>query len=82
MDDLNIEDFIAWANENEEDYQEFFNTYLEDVLDDHTPKSFLNWANDDIETAQEVFEEVIYDIILDLEEDDYFGTEGFDKRFS
>ena len=43
---------------------------------------FLNWARSDRDQFQKLWSEILEDIILDLEEDDYFGTEGFDKRFA
>lgn len=44
-------DFLEWAKENPQEYEDFYNDHL----------SYL---------------------IQDLEQDDYFGTEGFDKRFA
>ena len=49
--DPSTEDFLIWARENKEDFEEF---YTNEILP----------------------------LILDLEQDDYFGTEGFGKRFS
>lgn len=43
---------------------------------------FMNWLEDNKEgQAKTFYEDVILPAILDLESDDYFGTEGFDKRF-
>lgn len=47
----NHEDFLEWAKNNPQQYEDFYN------------------------------DQIIY-LITDLEQDDYFGTEGFDKRFS
>lgn len=49
--DLTAEQFLAWANKNPQDWEEFFNNELRDL-------------------------------VYMLEQDDYFGTEGFDKRFA
>ena len=47
-----------------------------------TPNWFLNWAKDRPEDFEEFFYNELQDFILLLEQDDYFGTEGFDKRFA
>ncbi len=45
-------------------------------------KDFLEWAKTNPEEFQNLYDDYILEIILDLEQDDYFGTEGFDKRFA
>lgn len=45
-------------------------------------KDFLEWVGKNPEQFKDFYDEVILDAILELEQDDYFGTEGFDKRFS
>jgi hypothetical protein len=44
-------------------------------------QDFKEWMEKDRESAQEFFDDIILPNILDLEANDYFGTEGFDKRF-
>lgn len=51
-------------------------------IKDPTPEDFLEWANKNKEVFVDFYEDQLIHIILDLEQDDYFGTEGFDKRFS
>lgn len=46
-----------------------------------TFEDFLSWCKNNPQ-AKEFYEEFILDIILDLEGDDYFGIEGFNKRYS
>jgi len=46
-----------------------------------TFKEFIEWCKDNEELAERFFEDHIIFGILELEQDDYFGTEGFDKRF-
>ena len=48
---------------------------------DPTLEDFLEWCKNDKDTAEEFFRDCILPDILELEGDDYFGTEGFDKRF-
>lgn len=43
---------------------------------------FLNWAKDRPQDFENFFNDEIKDLIEYLEQDDYFGTEGFDKRFA
>ena len=45
-------------------------------------KDFLEWANKHFDEFESFYDEIILEQILELEQDDYFGTEGFDKRFS
>ena len=45
-------------------------------------KDFLEWAKKDPEIWEEFYRDYILEILLDLEQEDYFGTEGFDKRFA
>ena len=47
-----------------------------------TPEDFLAWAAKHKKDFEEFYEEFVAPVILDLECEDYFGTEGFDKRFS
>ena len=49
---------------------------------DPSAEDFLEWAKTNANAFEEFYNEEILPIILDLEQDDYFGTEGFDKRFS
>lgn len=45
-------------------------------------EDFLDWAHrHKYFDYKEFYEEFVLPVILDLEKDDYFGTEGFDKRF-
>ena len=44
-------------------------------------KDFLKWAEKYPDEYKEFFYDEILDRLLDAEQDDYFGTEGFDKRF-
>lgn len=44
-------------------------------------KDFQEWSHTDECNFKLFYEEFILPLILDLEMDDYFGTEGFDKRF-
>lgn len=44
-------------------------------------EDFREWAMTAEDEDLEDFIEDIKDIILDLEQDDYFGTEGLNKRF-
>jgi hypothetical protein len=48
---------------------------------DPSPKDFLEWSKANPELFKEFYKDHLLDLILDLEQDDYFGTEGFDKRF-
>ena len=43
---------------------------------------FLRWAQENPKDYEAFYNDEILPIILDLEQDDYFGTEGFDKRFA
>ena len=47
-----------------------------------TPEKFLEWAKKRAEEFNDFFHDELLDLILTLEQDDYFGTEGFDKRFA
>lgn len=48
-----------------------------------TPDQIRNWfAHATDEHIKEFMTEGWSDIIWDLEADDFFGTEGFDKRFA
>ncbi len=46
------------------------------------PEDFLRWVEENKEFFTAFYWDYIFDLIVDLEQDDYFGTEGFDKRFS
>lgn len=43
-------------------------------------QDFIEWLQKD-PNSNDFYEEKILPVILELEMDDYFGTEGFDKRF-
>lgn len=45
-------------------------------------EDFREWVNSASDDDLSDFIEEIEDIILDLEEDDFFGTEGLNKRFA
>jgi hypothetical protein len=50
--------------------------------EDITPQEFLDWIKaNPIEFANFFYAE-LGDLIYMLEQDDYFGTEGFNKRFA
>ena len=49
---------------------------------DPSPEDFLEWAAKHKDTFEEFYNDEILPLIHDLEQDDYFGTEGFDKRFA
>ena len=44
-------------------------------------KDFLEWIKKEPDTYEMFFYDCILDCILREEQCDYFGTEGFDKRF-
>tara|TARA_R110002020_G_scaffold414588_1_gene624070 strand:+ start:118 stop:285 length:168 start_codon:yes stop_codon:yes gene_type:complete len=50
---------------------------------DVTYEDFLKWFNDPAndEEARMFFHDAILDKVYQLEQEDYFGTEGFDYRF-
>lgn len=87
---IDIEDFISWAKQNKEDYYELYDAHINDALADNSEfeeysnydaDEFITMCAEDVEVGQDIFEEVILMVIEDLEDDDYFGTEGFNKRF-
>lgn len=43
---------------------------------------FLEWAKNNPQEYRDFFDDHLSYLIQDLEQDDYFGTEGFDKRFA
>lgn len=45
-------------------------------------EDFLDFMLSNKELAKHFLEEHVFPIIYDLEQDDYFGTEGFNKRFA
>lgn len=49
-------------------------------MKDPTAEDFLEWAINNKEAFIEFYEDGILDLLLDYEQNDYFGTEGFDKR--
>lgn len=51
-------------------------------IKDPSSEDFLEWANKNKDAFEDFYQDQILNLILDLEQDDYFGTEGFDKRFS
>ena len=85
---INVEDFTNWADKNETEYTDFYDDELVPSLvegtelDSMTAEEFYNFCLINVEDAQDMFEEYILPLIEELEQDDYFGTEGFDKRFS
>lgn len=52
---------------------------------DITAKDFQKWMEVFVANASDAewehFYECIEDTVLEMESEDYFGTEGFDKRF-
>ena len=78
---INVEDFIEWATANREDYYDFFDDHLAEEIQQDADV-YLRWANKYVEEFEDDFEEIILPIIDELEEQDYFGTEGFNKRFA
>jgi hypothetical protein len=44
-------------------------------------KDFINWLEQSPSDSKEFYEDCVLPLILDLESEDYFGTEGFDRRF-
>ena len=58
------------------------NLNMSKYLSKPTHADFLEWCKNHEEDFKEFFEEHILDLIVELEHHDYFGTEGFDKRFS
>lgn len=42
---------------------------------------FLDWCRNNWDLAEEFYDDCILPNILELEQDDYFGTEGFNKRY-
>ena len=47
-----------------------------------TPNEVRDWMiNADDDNIQEFLENGLKDLIEELEQDDFFGTEGFNKRF-
>ncbi len=49
---------------------------------DITAEQFLRWAEENPEDFKQLYEDEIRDLIYMLEQDDYFGTEGFAKRLA
>ena len=47
-----------------------------------TPERFLKWAKNNPRDFEKLFYDELLDTILILEQDDYFGTEGFEERFA
>lgn len=79
---LYSEEFLEWANDNEEEYIIFFENALTEIVGGDDPNEFLKWAFKNEEEFNDMFEDEIAAIIEEYEERDYFGTEGFNKRFS
>lgn len=47
------------------------------------PAGFREWVEDaSDEEIQEFLDEGLESLIIELESDDFFGTEGFNKRFA
>lgn len=78
---INIEDFLDWAKHNKDKYYDLYDDYLSEHIS-KDPDDYLVWANNNVEDFEHDFDEFIYDIIDELEQDDYFGTDGFNKRFA
>lgn len=86
--EINIEDFLEWAKEQPSAYYEFYDDHLSDhfkecetEFGDMDAVDFFHFCKTDIESGQDVMEEYIVDLIEELEDEDYFGTEGFNGRF-
>ena len=46
------------------------------------PDDFREWVDKADNSVLEAFIDEIHDFIIDLEQDDFFGTEGLNKRFA
>ena len=79
---IHPEDFLEWAKENKDDYYDLFDDYFVELYLRKDADTYLNWAYVNVEEFEEQFEEEILPILEELEEDDYFGTEGFNRRFA
>lgn len=44
-------------------------------------EDFLDWCRNNWDLAEEFYDDCILPNILELEQDDYSGTEGFNKRY-
>lgn len=52
------------------------------MWDKITPEKFLEWAKDRPQDFEGLFYDVLLGLILSLEQEDYFGIEGFNNRFA
>lgn len=46
------------------------------------PDDFVDWVVEYPHQFNRLFREHLLNLLLELEADDYFGTEGFNKRFA
>lgn len=53
----------------------------ERYISDPTPEDFLEWALKNKNLFSEFYVSHILPELLDAEAEDFFGTEGFDKRY-
>lgn len=51
------------------------------MIEDITAEDFLVWANENPQDWKRFYDDEISDHVFMLEQEDYFGTEGFNKRF-
>lgn len=54
---------------------------MSNYLREPTLEDFLVWCRNNLGLAEEFYNDCILPNILELEQEDYFGDEGFDKRF-
>lgn len=54
---------------------------MSEYVKEPTLEDFLYWCRNNWDLAEEFYDDCILPSILELEQDDYFGTEGFNKRF-
>ena len=78
---ITVEDFLEWANAKKDAYYNFFDDYLQEEIEKDAD-TYLRWANRYVEEFESDFDSIIVDIVDELEQNDYFGTEGFNKRFA
>lgn len=86
---INLEDFIEYAESEKIHYEDFYEEYLKETLEDEgftdeqyrSPEALLEYCKEYTEEAEEVFDEVILPVIEQQEEDELFGAEGFNGRF-
>lgn len=78
---ITVEDFLEWANTHKDEYYDFFDDYLQEEIKQDADV-YLRWANRYVEEFESDFDEFIVGVVDELEQSDYFGTEGFNKRFA